>query len=198
MTTSTIWIGLNLIPFLSLLVVKCVSPIQYKKRDYALSFLYYYLNVNALYSLLSSPTYGRILNGEGFSPISIITYTISFEGVFYIWHRLSHIPVLYKYLHAHHHVNLQVEPMDFMDVDYVDSLGFHVCMHLPLVIIPLHSLEYLSWYFVMTTSGFLLHSDLLGEHHRFHHRYFHCNYCFLIPVFDYAFGTYRSEPSIRL
>ena len=184
-----IWIGLNLIPFISLLIVKSVLPIQYKKKDYALCFLYYYINANYLCYLFSH--YNRIQDTNNFQLIPLISYTFCFEGAFYIWHRISHIPALYKFLHAHHHVNYHIEPMDFIDVDYTDSLGFHVCMHLPLVIIPLHSLEYLTWYFVMTTSGFLLHSDLLGEHHRLHHKYFHCNYCFLIPVFDYAFGTIR-------
>jgi sterol desaturase/sphingolipid hydroxylase (fatty acid hydroxylase superfamily) len=88
-------------------------------------------------------------------------------------------------------VNYQVSPMDFIDVDYMDSLGFHVCMHLPIAFIPLYSLEYISWYFIMMNCGFFLHSNLLGEHHILHHKYFHYNYCFLIPIFDYAFGTYR-------
>jgi sterol desaturase/sphingolipid hydroxylase (fatty acid hydroxylase superfamily) len=191
-----IWIGLNLIPFFSLLLVKSVFPIEYKKKDYALCFLYYYINANFLFYIFSQ--YQRILFIKEFHVLPFITYTLCFEGVFYIWHRISHIPGLYRYLHAHHHVNFQIEPMDFMDVDYLDSLGFHVCMHLPLVWIPLHSLEYLSWYFIMTTGGFLLHSDLLGNHHKLHHKYFHCNYGYLIPVFDYAFGTYRSDLSIRL
>jgi sterol desaturase/sphingolipid hydroxylase (fatty acid hydroxylase superfamily) len=198
MFPSTIFIGLNLIPFLSLLLVKSVLPIQYKKKDYVLCFLYYYINVNILYSFLSSPPYERIIDSTEFSVVNILTYTLSFEGAFYIWHRMSHLPCVYRYLHSHHHVNYHVEPMDFIDVDYIDSLGFHVCMHMPLVIIPLHSLEYLTWYFVMNTSGFLLHSDLLGEHHQLHHKYFHCNYGFLIPVFDYAFGTYRHKKEIRL
>ena len=195
-----IWIGLNLIPFLSLLLVKSVLPIEYKKKDYALYFLYYYINVNILYSLVSSPPYNRILNSDSieFSAVNILTYTLSFEGAFYIWHRFSHLPCVYRYLHAHHHVNYHIEPMDFIDVDYVDSLGFHLCMHLPLVVIPLYSLEYLTWYFIMNTSGFLLHSDLLGEHHQLHHKYFHCNYGYLIPVFDYVFGTYRHTSKIRL
>lgn len=182
-------ITLNLVPFLSLFLVKNILPIQYKKKNYALCFLYYYFNVNILFNLLSD----RVTNYDhnAFSTVSLLTYTLSFECIFYTWHRISHLTYIYRYLHAHHHVNYHVEPMDFVDVDYIDSLGFHVCMHLPLVVIPLHSLEYLTWYFIMTTSGFLLHSDLLGEHHKMHHRHFHCNYGYLIPIFDYAFGTYR-------
>lgn len=186
-----VWTGfiLNLIPFLSLFIVKCMLPIAYKKKNYAICFLYYFVNTNTIYYLYSSSD--KILFTSDFQLFPLISYTICFEGAFYIWHRISHIPGLYKYLHAHHHVNFHIEPMDFIDVDYTDSLGFHICMHLPLVIIPLHSLEYLTWYFVMTTSGFLLHSDLLGDHHQLHHKYFHCNYCFLIPIFDYTFGTIR-------
>lgn len=189
----SIWIGLNLIPFLSLLIVKHLLPLQYKKKNYAICIFYYYFNVNILYYYFSTPPYERILDTTTVNGVSdIITYTIIFEGVFYIWHRFSHFPSVYRYLHAHHHVNYHIGPIDFIDVDYIDSLGFHVCMHLPLTIVPLYSITYLGWYFVIFTSGFLLHSDLLGEHHRLHHQYFHCNYSYLIPVFDYAFGTIRS------
>lgn len=192
---NTVWIGLNLIPFISLFIVKNIVPIAYKKRDYALCFLYYYMNVNSLCFIFSH--YNRIINTNTIEFFPLIKYTLCFEGIFYFWHRFSHLPGVYRLLHAHHHVNYQVEPMDFIDVDYVDSVGFHVCMHLPLVLIPLHSLEYLGWYFVMTTSGFLLHSDLLIEHHALHHKYFHCHYCFIFPIFDYVFGTHRIQKSIH-
>jgi len=156
-------------------------------------FLYYYININALYYIFRK----QILETNDFKIVPMISYTFCFEGIFYIWHRISHIPGLYKILHAHHHVNYHIEPMDFIDVNYIDSLGFHFCMHIPLGVIPLHSLEYLTWYFIMTTSGFLLHSDLLGDHHILHHKYFHSNFCFLIPIFDYVFGT-QTRRNIRL
>jgi len=191
---NSIWIGLNFIPFFSLFIVKHIVPISYKKRNYALCFLYYYINVNLLFYLFSH--YKKIKNTTEFNTITLVEYTLGFEAVFYLWHRFSHIPGIYRWLHAHHHVNYQVSPMDFIDVDYIDSLGFHLCMHLPLVIIPLHSLEYISWYFCMTTSGFLLHSDLLVEHHLLHHKRFHCNYCFLIPVFDYICRTNQIQRAV--
>jgi len=188
---NLIWTGftLNLIPFISLFIVKCIYPFAYKPKNYAIFFLYYFVNVNAIYYLYSSHRISY--TDDTYSIVPLISYTICFEGVFYIWHRISHIPGLYKILHAHHHVNYHISPMDFIDVDYTDSLGFHVCMHLPLTIIPLDSLEYLSWYFVIMTSGFLLHSDLLGNHHILHHKYFHCNYCFLFPICDVLMGTHR-------
>jgi sterol desaturase/sphingolipid hydroxylase (fatty acid hydroxylase superfamily) len=185
---NPVWIALNTIPFLSLFLVKNILPMEYKKRNYISCFFYYYININLFYSYF----YDKIIDAHNHHfPTPLIPYLVCFEGVFYIWHRISHISGLYRHLHAHHHINHRVEPIDFIDVDYVDSLGFHTCMHLPLIIIPLHSLEYLTWYFVMTTSGFLLHSDLLGKHHQLHHQYFHYNYCFLIPIFDYTFGTIR-------
>ena len=188
---NPVWIVLNAIPFLSVLLVKSILPLEYKRRNYIYSFLFYYINTNLFYFYF----HDKIINTYDFRimpiPLPLIQYLVCFEGVFYIWHRISHLPILYKHLHAHHHINYHVDAIDFIDVDYIDSLGFHTCMNLPLIIIPLHSLEYIGWYFVMTTSGFLLHTDLLGNHHIVHHKYFHYNYCFLFPIFDYIFGTHK-------
>jgi len=186
------WITFNSIPFISLFLTQILLASHipvYKKKIYFLSYLYYFINTNALCLFFSHS--GYIQDTNDFRMIPIIYYTIIFEGIFYTWHRISHLPYFYKYLHAHHHVNYHVCPIDFIDVNYTDSLGFHICMHLPLKIIPLNFLEYLTWYFVMITSGFLLHSTILGEHHILHHKHFHSNYCFLLPIFDIIFQTNR-------
>jgi sterol desaturase/sphingolipid hydroxylase (fatty acid hydroxylase superfamily) len=186
----------NSIPFISIFLNKLILPssiIIYKKEKFALAFFYYLINTNIICSFFSHS--GYIQNANNFRMIPIIYYTIMFEGIFYIWHRFSHLPSFYKYLHAHHHVNYHVCPLDFIDVNYTDSLGFHICMHLPLTIVSLQSLEYLTWYFIIITSGFLLHSNILGEHHVLHHKYFHSNYCFLFPIFDIIFQTNQIHSS---
>jgi len=179
------WITFNSIPFISLFLTQILLASHipvYKKKIYFLSYLYYFINTNALCLFFSHS--GYIQDTNDFRMIPIIYYTIIFEGIFYTWHRISHLPYFYKYLHAHHHVNYHVCPIDFIDVNYTDSLGFHICMHLPLKIIPLNFLEYLTWYFVMITSGFLLHSTILGEHHILHHKHFHSNYYILLTNFN--------------
>lgn len=181
------WIALNAVPWLSVFLVKSILPLEYKKRNYVYCVFFYFININLFYIYF----YDKIVNTYDFRMIPLIQYLVCFEGVFYIWHRVSHNPLLYKYLHAQHHINYHVDAIDFIDVNYLDSLGFHTCMHLPLAVIPLHSLEYITWYFTMMTSGFLLHTDLLGNHHIIHHKYFHYNYCFLFPIFDHIFSTHK-------
>jgi len=195
-------ITFNTIPFISLFLTQIILPSHipiYKKKIYFLAYLYYLINTNLLYLFFSHNDYIQVSNEftlfKMFNTqpkmITIIYYTVLFEGIFYIWHRLSHLPTFYKYLHSHHHINYNICPMDFIDVNYIDSLGFHICLHLPLTIVPLHSVEYLTWYFSMITSGFLLHSKILGNHHINHHKYFHSNYCYLFPIFDIIFQTNR-------
>jgi sterol desaturase/sphingolipid hydroxylase (fatty acid hydroxylase superfamily) len=187
-----VWVFFNCIPFLSILFVNGILPktTPFYKKIKLIPILFYFMNTNVLFYGFSQK---YITFQSEYRILPIIEYTIGFEALFYIWHRISHIPILYKRLHSHHHVNYIVYPMDFIDVNWIDSFGFHICMNLPLYIIPLYSLEFLTWYFTMITSGFLLHSPVLGRHHIEHHKYFHCNYCFLFPIFDHLFQTNRIE-----
>lgn len=171
----------------------CSQPF-FKDKSYTNVIIQHYFNSNLVY-LVVSPY--LVQNTSEYHIVSWVVYPLSFELIYYIWHRILHLKLLYKYFHAHHHVNYIVYPMDFLDLDYIDNLGLVVGINLPVFWTPLNPHEYFMWYFAILFSGFLLHSNRFNDHHVLHHRHFHCNYSFLLPVFDILFGTEHHHPQMR-
>jgi sterol desaturase/sphingolipid hydroxylase (fatty acid hydroxylase superfamily) len=126
----------------------------------------------------------------------IATFVFILEFIAYWYHRLSHeITYIFKNSHKHHHINIDVYPIDFLEFDYIDNVAQTLYTNLPLYFIPMNVNDYTLIYFVYATSAFLSHSDILTNDHIIHHRRFKYNYSLLIPIFDNLFGTYRHFPN---
>lgn len=128
-------------------------------------------------------------NISALSVIHILEYIAILEFLFYFYHRLVHIKYLYKWVHAQHHMNIIVYPIDYLDVHIYETLGIMITKNFPLYFIHLNYSEYVFVYFLYTVGGFLTHSDFSIQFHSFHHKSFKCNYCYLFPIYDVVFGT---------
>lgn len=116
------------------------------------------------------------------------------EFIAYWYHLLSHkISFIYKNSHKIHHMNIEVYPLDLLEIDYLDNIAQTLYINLPLYFVPMNINDYRLIYYIYATGAFLVHSDIFTKDHTIHHRLFKYNYGFLIPIFDILFGTYKSD-----
>lgn len=113
------------------------------------------------------------------------------EFIAYWYHRVSHkVQFIYRLSHSVHHRNIEVYPLDFLEFDYFDNVAQTLYINLPLYFFPMNINDYAIIYYFYATCAFLIHSDILTNSHRIHHRIMKCNFGLLFPVFDIVFGTY--------
>ena len=126
------------------------------------------------------------------------------ESFYFYWiHRLLHVPVLYKHVHALHHRNINVGPwsgLSMHPVEHVIYLGT-ILIHFVVPGGVVHILFHMQYYTLTaatTHTGFegLVVKDQnrlkLGTfHHQMHHRYFECNYGSLEIPWDKFFGSFH-------
>jgi sterol desaturase/sphingolipid hydroxylase (fatty acid hydroxylase superfamily) len=140
------------------------------------AFLYYpYMNID------KHTTYESISN--------IIKYTLWIELFYYSYHRFLHVSNWYLLVHQKHHSNINVYPLDTLNIGILDSTGMILTLIAPLLFVKVNLLEYNFIMYIYLTGAFLTHSKLLVSRHIIHHKKFKCNFCFLFPIFDYIFGT---------
>lgn len=121
--------------------------------------------------------------------INYVKYILLLEFLFYLFHRLSHHSIVYKYIHSNHHKNLTIYPIDAIDGNYLDNIIFEFSLHIPLLIVNLNYYEYLCFYNFYSTGNMIVHSKMITSIHVNHHRYFKRNYCLLFPIYDFIFST---------
>ena len=120
---------------------------------------------------------------------NIIEYSFWIELFYYSYHRFLHTTKWYSIIHAKHHTNLIVYPLDTLDISILDSTGMIITLIAPLWFVDVNLAEHNFIMYVYLTGSFLSHSKLLSSRHVNHHKKFKCNFCFLFPIFDYAYGT---------
>ena len=122
---------------------------------------------------------------------NIAEYALWIEVIYYIYHRAMHNSFLYKWIHAHHHTNLIVYPIDTVELSLADSIGLMITLVAPMWFVQVNFCEYSAIVYVYLTGAFLSHSDVIWDHHFIHHKEFKVNYCFLFPLLDILCGTYK-------
>jgi sterol desaturase/sphingolipid hydroxylase (fatty acid hydroxylase superfamily) len=120
---------------------------------------------------------------------NIIEYSIWIELFYYIYHRSLHNSNWYLLVHAKHHSNIDVYPLDTLNIDILDSTCMILTLIAPLLFVQVNLVEYNIIIYLYLTGAFLTHSRLLVSRHVEHHKKFKCNFCFLFPIFDFLFGT---------
>lgn len=123
---------------------------------------------------------------------SVSAYILLLEFLFYWYHRCMHSPFFYKKLHAQHHLNIIVYPIDYLDFSVFETASIIVMKNIPLYFVRLHYYEYTCIYLLYTVGGFLTHS-YFTRFHALHHKSFKTNFCYLFPIYDIVFGTYHNN-----
>ena len=122
---------------------------------------------------------------------------------FYCYHRLLHIPILYKIAHSVHHRNVNPGPWSGYSMHPIEQIIYisSLLIHFVIPSHPIHILYHLYWLVlgtVSTHSGYekiwIKDKDILSVgsfFHHLHHRYFNCNYGNPEIPFDKWFGSYH-------
>lgn len=145
---------------------------------------------------------------EVLGALAMAMWTPSFRDIhFYLSHRLIHVRWLYKYIHAVHHRNIDVEPFSGLAMHPVEHLWYYSC-YAPFLVLP-HMVPVVSTTsrytpFLLYWMGFHTALSPAAAHsgwedhfsadlmHYLHHRYCDCNYAAGIN-FDIYFGTYQAS-----
>jgi sterol desaturase/sphingolipid hydroxylase (fatty acid hydroxylase superfamily) len=114
---------------------------------------------------------------------------------FYFAHRLIHVRCLYKYVHALHHRNTDIEPFSGLCMHPIEHLYYFACV-CPLLYClssPL-GVTWMGMHLLLSPaashSGWEDHFQS-DQYHYLHHAKFECNYGTSGIPFDHWFGTFR-------
>ena len=147
-----------------------------------------FLTTNILY-----PRLDQHRHSFAHSTVNIVLYVFYVELFYYLYHTWIHKTPLYKYVHADHHISIDVYPFDTFYINLYDYQFLIVSLGLPMMIIKLNKLEHILTLYYYLTYSYLTHSKLLSTHHHVHHKKFVYNYSLSIPIFDILFGTYYNN-----
>jgi sterol desaturase/sphingolipid hydroxylase (fatty acid hydroxylase superfamily) len=125
--------------------------------------------------------------------IYVLLYCLVIEFAYYLYHRIIHHKYLYKSIHAKHHENVVIYPLDSIYVGALDIFLYTTCLHIPIYLLRVDLFIYCLCVYTYVIFGFISHSNILYNHHIIHHKLFRYNYCLVIPIFDLLIGTYREE-----
>eukprot|EP00808_Paulinella_micropora_P019571 g16727.t1 len=131
------------------------------------------------------------------SALLVLAIPVFRDFHFYFAHRFLHLRFFYKYVHALHHRNSDIEPFSGMCMHPVEHLYYFTSL-LPSIYLlcsPLHFLWgalHLTLAPAASHSGWEDHwqSDLF---HYLHHAKFECNYGTMGIPLDHWFGTFRDR-----
>ena len=122
---------------------------------------------------------------------------------FYWAHRLLHVPVIYRHIHALHHRNVNIGPWSGLSMHPVEHFLYLTTLLIHFVVPshPIHLIFHVIYQgpgAAMTHTGYedMLIRDkrrlALGTfYHQLHHRYYECNYGNQEMPWDRWFGTFH-------
>ena len=132
----------------------------------------------------------------------------------YYWHRVMHVPTVYKALHKlHHHYKCPVV-WDDLFIHPVEAFGYYVILYGCGVFVGATTGSFLAYMALMGTCGVLHHCGIAllltlkvpftsksrsANHlystnfHDLHHAKFNVNFAFPFPAMDVVQGTYFEE-----
>jgi sterol desaturase/sphingolipid hydroxylase (fatty acid hydroxylase superfamily) len=147
-----------------------------------------FLTTNILYPRLDERTHSLT-----HSTVNILLYLFYVELFYYTYHLWIHKNSLYKYVHADHHLSLDVYPFDTFYINLYDYQFLILSLGVPLIIVKVNMMEHILTLYYYLTYSYLTHSKILCDHHHIHHKRFVYNFCLSIPIFDILFGTYYNN-----
>ncbi len=140
----------------------------------------------------------------------VIVLVVAMDFLMYIFHRVAHLPLLYKQVHRKHHEHASVNALSLFVLHPVEAIGFGLLF---IIVLMLYSFNmwaiavYLIINLIWGTIGHLNQGILndsgmklwiskvfcLSLFHNRHHQYPNCNYGFYTLFWDKLFKTYRTE-----
>ncbi|XP_076317878.1 methylsterol monooxygenase 1-like [Tachypleus tridentatus] len=124
----------------------------------------------------------------------------------YYFHRMYHLPYLYKHFHKWHHRYKQPTAFSASAIHPFEFINYQTLLALPMFFVPIHwsvyisVLSYIFYYGIMDHSGIKLEAIWPWQpnsmFHDDHHQFFHCNFGFNLTLWDKLHGTFRIKSRI--
>lgn len=172
-------------------------------------------------SVLSSALTSWVMNG-GYTSIyyqwgqyglfwAILEWPILFLSTDYItywFHRIYHMPFLYKHFHKLHHTYKQPTAFSVTAIHPVEFLSIQSIYIAPMFLLPMHAATYCITLAYIYYHGIIDHSGITFKRlwfqpwqpdcifHDNHHQYFHVNFGFNVELWDKLHGTVRQKDRI--
>lgn len=144
------------------------------------------------------------------SILDCLVMIVAMDLGMYLFHRIAHIPLLYRLMHAFHHRHEATNPISLFVLHPVEVLGFGGLMILFLMLYPMSLLGLLTYLGLNIAFGTLGHSGVepfpawfrkvpilkyLGTStfHAEHHEHPNYNFGFYTLIWDKTFGTLDPE-----
>jgi len=136
-----------------------------------------------------------------------LVYVIT-DYMTYWFHRLYHMPFMYKHFHKLHHTYKQPTAFSVTAIHPVEFLNIQCVYIMPMFLIPMHAAVYCSYLIYIYYHGIIDHSGINFKAYWFqpwqpdcifhdnHHQYFHVNFGFNIEFWDKLHGTAREKDKI--
>lgn len=120
----------------------------------------------------------------------LLAYTM-IDLFFFVFHRMMHIPILYKWSHKLHHKYKQTVGMEALYLHWFDLyFGNILPLNIPIIIMPnLHIITWMLYIMTIISSTVIsAHGLIIANDHDMHHMHFNCNYGTGFYM-DYLFDT---------
>jgi len=130
------------------------------------------------------------------------------DYITYWYHRVYHLPFLYKHFHKLHHTYKQPTAFSVTAIHPVEFLSIQMIYIMPMFVIPIHAVAYCGMLGYIYYHGILDHSGITFKKlwfqpwqpdcifHDNHHQYFHVNFGFNVELWDKMHGTVRQKDKI--
>jgi len=169
-----------------------------------LGFITTTLTKHGLVTFNTSPTSWWVVGLE------YAAYFFGFDCYFYWFHRLMHLPPIYRWVHKLHHYSVSPNLLTTLSVSPLESLVNGGFVPLFLLLLPVHAstmaligptniimglyvhsgYEFLPrWWHRLWATGWFISATF----HDQHHRYFSCNYGGYTTIWDRICGTVRPK-----
>jgi len=144
--------------------------------------------------------------GFWYLPVSFILMLIIHDTYFYWIHRMMHLPILFKYIHKHHHRSKSPTPWASFSFHPVEAILEFIFIIPVVFVLPLHLSVFIFFAFVMTIINVLGHLGYelfpkhflktpsgklfnTATHHDMHHHYSKGNYGLYFNIWDRLMST---------
>ena len=200
----------------------CVTPRRGRHRMHS-TYATVNLLVSALFAGATCEAYIRGLTNLSQGGVFLETAfglanLIAVQSVLeYYWHRVMHVPAVYKQLHKLHHHYKSPVVWDDLFIHPCEAFGYYVILYGTGVFVSATTISFLAYMALMGTCGVLDHCGILltlkvpfsggklrsvshlyaSNFHDAHHAKFNVNYAFPFPAMDVAHGTYFEETNKR-
>lgn len=147
--------------------------------------------------------------------VMILAHAFVVEPIYYLYHRILHLPWFYRHHHIYHHKSIVVEPITSMSFTLTERLSYTILFSIPALIVYFLGIfdfkALIAYYVIFDFLNAFGHLNIKleskkykdskifkwliysPEYHEKHHSLFTSNYALFMPIWDRLFKTYEES-----